>query len=111
MHCHNKTTHPRSYYTLRTHYTVDLLLLPLLSSNFSHYKSHVLSCRSDVLRFARKFLVNEQISRSSPSGSRNRNRADCLMEVEVEPYRAVLDNAMSVVELQGTAACRAFNIQ
>jgi hypothetical protein len=23
------------------------------------------------------------------------------MEVEVEPYRAVLDNAMSVVELQG----------
>jgi hypothetical protein len=79
------------------------------SSNFSHYKSHVLSYRSDVLRIARKFLVNEQLSRSSPSGSRGRNRADCLMEVEVEPYRAVLDNAMSVVELQGMAACHAFN--
>ena len=55
--------------------------------------------------------MNEQLSRSSPSGSRNRNRADCLMEVEVEPYRAVLDNAMSVVELQGMFFCHAFNRQ
>ena len=56
--------------------------------------------RGDFLRSARKFLVNQKLSRTNPSGS-YQSRADCLMEVEVEPYRTVLDNAMSVVELQG----------
>lgn len=58
--------------------------------------------RGDFLRSARKFLVNQKLGRTNSSGS-YRRRADCLMEVEVEPYRTVLDNAMSVVELQGTS--------